>query len=76
MRAHRFHHVTLINHDLSRALAPSPGQGNVSLVLLVDPHASGMMPVAIGTQGSCSVAWWHLWGGWLCSHSQSLQTAG
>jgi hypothetical protein len=42
--------VTSVNHDLSRALAPSPGQGNVSPVLLVAPHASGMVPVAIGTQ--------------------------
>lgn len=44
--------VTSANYDLSGAFAPSPGQGNrrFSPALLVDPHASGMVPVAIGTQ--------------------------
>lgn len=50
--AHWFYHVTLANYDLSRALAPSPVQGSrsLSLAFLVDPHGSGMVPVAMGTQ--------------------------
>lgn len=89
--APRFRRVTLANYDLSTALAPSPEQGNrrFSPALLVDLQASGMVPVAMGTQrlaaivdrGAQPAAAAALWPGGTCDEaayvlSQSLQAAG